>query len=84
MSAATLLDEFLDPLSRCLDAESARRVVALGVSASVQARVDLLADRANEGLLTADELAEYEALMNAEDSVAIRKMKSRQQLSIAS
>jgi hypothetical protein len=84
MSAATLLDEFLDPLSRCLDAESARRVVALGVSASVQARVDLLADRANEGLLTADELAEYEALMNAEDIVAILKMKSRQQLSIAS
>ena len=84
MSAATLLDEFLDPLSRCLDAESARRVVALGVSASVQARVDLLADRANEGLLTADELAEYEALMNAEDIVAILKMKSRQQLYIAS
>ncbi len=84
MSAATLLDEFLDPLSRCLDAESARRVVALGVSASVQARVDVLADRANEGLLTADELAEYEALMNAEDIVAILKMKSRQQLSIAS
>jgi hypothetical protein len=84
MSAATLLDEFLDPLSRCLDAESARRVVALGVSASVQARVDLLADRANEGLLTADELAEYEALINAEDIVAILKLKSRQQLSIAS
>ena len=84
MSAATLLDEFLDPLSRCLDAESARRVVALGVSASVQARVDVLADRANEGLLTADELAEYEALMNAEDFVAILKLKSRQQLSIAS
>jgi hypothetical protein len=84
MSVATLLDEFLDPLSRCLDAESARRVVALGVSASVQARVDLLADRANEGLLTADELAEYEALINAEDIVAILKLKSRQQLSIAS
>jgi hypothetical protein len=36
MSAATVLDQFLDPLSRCLDAESARRVLALGVSASVQ------------------------------------------------
>jgi len=36
MSAATSLDQFLDPLSRCLDAESARRIVALGVSASVQ------------------------------------------------
>ena len=81
MSAATLLDEFLDPLSRCLDAESARRVLTLGVSASVQERADRLAERANEGLLTADELAEYEALINAEDFVAILKLKARKQLS---
>jgi len=52
VSAATVLDQFLDPLSRCLDTESARRVLALGVSASVQERVDTLAERANEGLLS--------------------------------
>ena len=51
MSSATVLDQFLDPLSRCLDAESARRIVALSISASVQERVDTLAERANEGLL---------------------------------
>ena len=73
MSAATVLDQFLDPLSRCLDAESARRVVALGVSPSVQERVDNLAEQANEGLLSDDERAEYEALINAEDFVAILK-----------
>ncbi len=47
-SAATVLDQFLDPLSRCLDAESARSILALNVSASVQERVDMLAERANE------------------------------------
>jgi hypothetical protein len=83
MSAATVLDQFLDPLSRCLDAESARRVLALGVSASVQERVDTLAERANEGLLNDDERAEYEALINAEDFVAILKLKARRQLSDA-
>jgi len=71
---------FLDPLSRCLDAESARRVLALKVSASVQERVDTLAERANEGLLTDDERAEYEAFINAEDFVAILKLKARRQL----
>jgi hypothetical protein len=83
MSAATSLDQFLDPLSRCLDAESARRVVALDVSASVQERVDTLAERANEGLLSDDERAEYEALINAEDFVAILKLKARSRLSDA-
>ena len=83
MSAATVLDQFLDPLSRCLDTESARRILALGVSASVQERVDALAERANEGLLSDDERAEYEALINAEDFVAILKLKAGRQLSEA-
>jgi hypothetical protein len=83
MSAATVLDQLLDPLSRCLDAESARRVLALGVSAPVQEKVDTLAERANEGLLTDDERAEYEALINAEDFVAILILKAGRQLSEA-
>ena len=80
MTRTTALDQFLDPLSRCLDAESARRVLALGVSTSVQERVDALAERANEGLLSDDERAEYEALIDAEDFVAILKLKARRQL----
>jgi len=71
MNGSSALDQFLDPLSRCLDAESARRVLALGVSVFVQDRVDTLAERANEGLLSDDERAEHEALINAEDFVAI-------------
>ena len=41
MRAATL-DDLLDPLSKCLDAESARGVVDLRVSESVQDRVAAL------------------------------------------
>ena len=57
--------------------------IANRFSASVQERVDTLADRANEGLLSDDERAEYEALINAEDFVAILKLKARRQLSDA-
>ena len=79
MSVVTVLDEFLDTLSRCLDAESARRLVALHVSKPVQERIDTLGERANEGLLGEEERAEYEALINAGDFVSVLQMKVRQQ-----
>jgi hypothetical protein len=76
MSAATVLDGLLEPLSRCLDAESARRVVELRVAPPVQEQIDTLAGRANEGLLADDERAEYEALINAADFISILKFKA--------
>jgi hypothetical protein len=80
MGAATVLDDLLDPLSRCLDAESARRLMELRVALPVQARIDVLAERANEGVLTVDENTEYEALINAADFISILKQKARRQL----
>jgi hypothetical protein len=80
MSAATGLDGLLEPLSRCLDMESAQRVVALRVAAPVQERMDALAERANEGTLSDDEHVEYEALINVADFISILKLKARQQL----
>jgi hypothetical protein len=79
--SATVLDELLEPLSRCLDSESAQRVAALGISGKVQDRIDHLAARANEGLLSEEERAEYESLINAADFIAILKSKARRQFS---
>lgn len=76
----SVLDRMLDPLSRCLDAESARRVAELRIDPSVQVRVDVLAERANEGLLTPEERAEYEAYINADDFIAILKLKAQRYL----
>ena len=80
MSAATGLDGLLEPLSRCLDIESAQRIVELRVAAPVQERIDALAEQANEGTLSDDERLEYEALINAADFISILKLKARQQL----
>jgi len=80
MSVTTVLDGLLDPLSRCLDAESARRLVELRVAPPVQERIDALAERANEGLLTDDERAEYEALINTADFISILKRKASRHL----
>ena len=82
MSTATTLNGLLDPLSQCLDIESAQRVVQLQFSPIVQERINALAARANEGLLTDDEHSEYEAAINAADFISILKLKARQHLTI--
>lgn len=77
MSAASGLDGLLEPLSRCLDSESARRVVDFQVDLPVQERIDALAERANEGTLSDSQRSEYEALINAADFISILKLKAR-------
>jgi len=80
MNAATGLDGLLEPLSLCLDAESARRLVAFRVDPQVLARIEVLGERANEGHLTADERSEYEALINAADFISILRLKAERHL----
>ena len=71
------MDDLLDPLSKCLDVASARRVVDLRVSEPVQHRVAELAQRANEGQLSPDERNEYDALVNAEDLISMLQRKAQ-------
>jgi hypothetical protein len=78
--ASSALDSLLEALSRCLDAESTRRVAEFRMAANVQDRVDTLAERANEGLLSDDERSEYEAFVNASDVIAILKIKALRNL----
>lgn len=78
--ASGVLDSLLDPLSRCLDTGSARRVAAFRIAGNVQERVDALAERANEGLLSDEERAEYEAVVNASDIIEILKLKALRNL----
>jgi hypothetical protein len=80
MNAATGLDGLLEPLSQCLDAESARRLMAFRIDPEVLARIEMLGERANEGHLTADERSEYEALINAADFISILRLKAQRHL----
>ena len=73
----------MEPLSRCLDAESARRIVDLQIDPPRQGWIAALAERANEGTLSDIERSEYEALINAADFISILKFKARQQLDSA-
>ena len=75
-----LLDRLLDPVGRCLTADAARQLVDLRADPALQRCVDRLADRANEGQLTANEREEYEAYISAANLIAILQAKARDAL----
>jgi hypothetical protein len=77
MSAITHLDRFLDPLTETFSPEVARRIVDLRASADVEARASLLAEKANQGTLSAEEEAEYKDFVDAVDIIAILQAKAR-------
>jgi hypothetical protein len=56
----------------------ARKVAELQADPAVQARIDELAAKANEGQLTDAEDAEYDAYIRAMDIVAVLQKKARQ------
>jgi len=80
MDAVAGIDDVLEPLSLCLDAESARRLTAFRIERPVQPRIEMLGQCANEGSLSSSEHAAYLALINASDFIAILKLKARRRL----
>jgi hypothetical protein len=76
-SAAIHLDRLLKPLADCLTQEVAARVADMRADEAMQARIDYLADRANEGLLTPDEKDEYDGYLHAIDVIAVLQAKAR-------
>jgi hypothetical protein len=81
MSTATIhLDRLLEPLAGCLSPEVAAKVADLRADEATQSRIDDLADRANEGLLTDDEREEYAGYLHAIDVITVLQAKARAQL----
>ncbi len=77
---SAVLDEMLEPVSRCFGLGTGRALAGLRVNEWTQARVDELAEKCNEGQLTADERAEYEAYVQASTLIGILQAKARRVL----
>jgi hypothetical protein len=75
------LDRFLDPLTDALTPESASALLNLRADPEVEARIEGLRRKANEGTLTPDEDAEYKDFVEAVDIVSIMQAKARRFLS---
>ena len=80
-NTAPVLDRLVDSLGECcLTPETARRLVRLKADRKMRARVDYLAGRCTEGMLTPNERAEYGMYVSYSTFVAILKSKARQLL----
>ncbi|MBI4600631.1 MAG: hypothetical protein HY721_01595 [Planctomycetes bacterium] len=76
-SLSRVLDRVLDPFTQCLTADVARRIADLRADPETQARLDELADKANEGGLSAMERAEYDKYREAFHFITILQAKAR-------
>ena len=77
MAALNYLDRFLDPISEAFTPGMARKIADLRAEPDVQARVDELAAKANEGELTPEEDAEYKSYIEAADVIGVIQAKAR-------
>jgi hypothetical protein len=74
------LDRLLDPLARRLTPASARALVGFRADPGTLARIAELAEKCNEGELTASERVEYEAYVRAGDLITVLQSKARRLL----
>ena len=77
------LSRMLEPLIQSLGPDVAQRILAFHIDSTLQTRIDDLADRCNEGLLTAPEKAEYEGYVAEISLINMLKAKARRVLSRA-
>lgn len=77
MNLTSALDRLLDPLLAALTPEVAQKVVQLRADDELQARLDELAAKSNEGQLTADEEREYDGYLRGLTIVSVFQAKAR-------
>jgi hypothetical protein len=77
MATSTLLERMVDPISRALTPEAAEEIVNLRVDQEAQQRIDVLADKCNEGTLTPDERAEYQEFVSYFNILTVLQARAR-------
>lgn len=73
----TVLARILEPLAQCLTPEVAEDIAKLRADSALQERVDVLASKNAEGVLTDEERSEYESYVHATNFISILQAKSR-------
>jgi hypothetical protein len=75
-----ILDKMLEPVARCFTPAVAKQIAELRADAPMQARIDELASKRNEGELTETEKREYQAYVDALDLLGLLQAKARAML----
>lgn len=76
-------DSLLESAALCLDAESARALGELQLADPATSRLDVLAQKANQGKLTEEESREYDRFIELSDIFATLRLKAERQKQFA-
>ena len=76
-SPPSVLSELIDQVVSCFTPDVAQRVAALRASPKVQATLDDLADRCNEGTLSIEERERYEHYVRGINVLTLLQAKCR-------
>ncbi len=82
MPTASHLDRLFELLAQAFTPEVARKLADLRAEPEVQARIDVLADKANDGTLTPEEDCEYKSYVEAVDIIGAIQAKARRYLAV--
>lgn len=72
----------LDMAAECFDPATLAALAKLRLSPKLAARVDRLAGKANEGLLTDRERAEYQSYIKTSELLTLLQLRARQKLGL--
>jgi len=75
--STALLEELIDPVGRCLTPEVARRIVELRASPDLDARIQELGQKCNEGELSGEEQTDYETILRFIKFLSVLQSKAR-------
>ena len=75
--SSTLLDRLVEPVVRTFTPEVARALAELRADPTLQARMDELAEKCNEGELTPEERDEYRTSIQFGNFIALLQAKAR-------
>lgn len=80
MKSSSTLDRLVEPVVRTFTPEVARALIGLRADPELQARMDELAAKCNEGRMTAEEREEYDASIRFANYLAILQARARRLL----
>lgn len=80
--SSPLLEALAETVAACLDAPSLQAMAGLQLDAATRERLDELANKANEGQLTPEERAEYQAFIGISEFLGLAQLRARARLGL--
>jgi hypothetical protein len=81
-SSPGLLEALAETVAACLDAPSLRAIATMELDSKTRKRLDELAEKANEGQLSADERVEYQSFIGVSEFLGLAQLRARARLGL--